>query len=381
MAQPVTDTRPTSLLGNGELGLLLSALGVVHARTYLGLNEEMNGTTHSVTLVESSLNPEIEEPLVQEAILRRGASLIAELPQSPSNGSHSRRLSIVAAPVDVEDRTAGAVLLGFPDDSEVTAVFQRQSLTSLVAHLVGARLTCAQLQRSLAQQNAQLNGMVDSVVRAWEAEREWISMEMHDGPTQNMVSALQFLQACEGSPDATSEEVLQWVQRAGGQIREAIQQSQEMIDSVGAAPCSDRGFAATVLEELSELEEETGCRVEFHATSVPLLWEVELALYRIAHEAITNVRRHASSPRIRVSLTHKRGTLTLSMRDWGVGFELATVGRRGGRQATGLFSMRKRAELLGGILHIITRPGQGTQVVAILPYQAAEAPYQAAEAP
>ena len=114
MAQPATDTRPPNLMGNGELGPWLSALGVVHARTYLRLNEEMNGTTYPVTLVESGLNPEIEEPLVQAAMLRQDASVVASLPQSTSNGPHSRRLSIVASPVDVQDRTAGAVLLGFP---------------------------------------------------------------------------------------------------------------------------------------------------------------------------------------------------------------------------------------------------------------------------
>ena len=310
---------------------------------------------------------------MQAAMLRQGASVVASLPQSTSNGPHSRRLSIVASPVDVQDRTAGAVLLGFPEGPEVTAASHQESLAALVAHLVGAQLTCAQLQRALAQQKAQLNGLVDSVVRAWEAEREWISMEVHDGLTQNMVSALQLLQACEGAPGATSEDVLRWVHRAGSQIREAIRQSREMIDSVGAAPLSDKSFATTVREELRELEEETGCKMEFHATGVPLHWEVEMALYRIAHEALTNVRRHAHSPRIRVSLTHKRGTLTLSIRDWGSGFELAAVEPRGGGQATGLFSMRKRAELLGGMLHITTRPDRGTQVVAILPYQTAEA--------
>jgi two-component system, NarL family, sensor kinase len=98
----------------------------------------------------------------------------------------------------------------------------------------------------------------------------------------------------------------------------------------------------------------------------PLPAAVEVAAYRIAQEALTNVARHANAKtcHVRLSVDRVGGALELEVSDDGVGM---TEGRRTG---VGLSSMRERAEELGGTLAIEPEPEGGTRVLARLPLSA-----------
>jgi signal transduction histidine kinase len=88
-----------------------------------------------------------------------------------------------------------------------------------------------------------------------------------------------------------------------------------------------------------------------------------MSLLRILQEALTNVRRHSGSARVRVELVGEGGRLRAEIRDWGVGFDLASVGPG----HFGLQEIRERARLLGGRATIDSAPGRGTRVTVILP--------------
>jgi signal transduction histidine kinase len=96
----------------------------------------------------------------------------------------------------------------------------------------------------------------------------------------------------------------------------------------------------------------------------PLLAAVEVAAYRIALEAITNVVRHAEARncRVRLALDEKNGALRLEVEDDGRGIE------EDYRAGVGLTSMRERAEELGGSCTVEAAPSGGTHVRAFLPY-------------
>jgi signal transduction histidine kinase len=89
---------------------------------------------------------------------------------------------------------------------------------------------------------------------------------------------------------------------------------------------------------------------------------VGLHLLRIAQEALTNAFRHARARRVWLRVTYGPGTLQLSVRDDGQGFDPQLL-QEGG---FGLVSMRERSEHIGGRLQIDTRPGAGTEVTLTL---------------
>jgi signal transduction histidine kinase len=96
---------------------------------------------------------------------------------------------------------------------------------------------------------------------------------------------------------------------------------------------------------------------------------VENSLFRIAQEAVMNAARHASATRIAVAFAERDGRVILTVRDDGVGFDLDAPGTD--PDHWGLKSMRERALAIGGILHVESAPGAGTQVTAEVPREAA----------
>ena len=94
--------------------------------------------------------------------------------------------------------------------------------------------------------------------------------------------------------------------------------------------------------------------------------DIELALYRVAQEALTNVTRHARAHAARVRLEHLDGLVRLTVEDDGVGFDARSPSPPGG---LGLSGMHERMALVGGRLTIDSAPGRGTRLTATVPVE------------
>jgi signal transduction histidine kinase len=96
--------------------------------------------------------------------------------------------------------------------------------------------------------------------------------------------------------------------------------------------------------------------------------QVEIALYRIAQEALSNVAKHADASRVGVKLKRNGKTVNLRISDNGRGFNAAELStRRDGQSGLGLISMRERTELVGGIFELQSASAQGTAVTVTIP--------------
>jgi len=120
-----------------------------------------------------------------------------------------------------------------------------------------------------------------------------------------------------------------------------------------------------------EFSEQAGINVEFVGGPMPdrpFEEDLALALFRITQEALANVVKHSESSRARVSLRERDGSLHLAIADQGIGFDVEGSGALAG---LGLTSIRERAWLIGGELHIRSTPSQGTQLDLSVPLGAA----------
>jgi PAS domain S-box-containing protein len=211
----------------------------------------------------------------------------------------------------------------------------------------------------------QVRGLIRDTLNAQEAERERICLEVHDGVTQTLASAFQYLQTLE-SASLDGSNARQLLLRASALVRQAIQESREVINSLQPATLRDLGLVPTLRQEVRQLEQETRWKIDFKADTIRLPADIETGLYRIIREAITNARKHADTKRLRVSITTADDQVKVEVRDWGIGFNynpLVTSSRR----STGLLSMRKRAEVMQGVCDIQSSPGQGTAVCVEIP--------------
>jgi two-component system nitrate/nitrite sensor histidine kinase NarX len=199
---------------------------------------------------------------------------------------------------------------------------------------------------------------------AIDAERNWLARELHDTVTQEIVSASLLAQSIprlwEPHPSAAEhalEELHKLTRGALAGLRMLLFELRPA--TLEQVPLPD------LLRQLGEvMSTRTGApvAVRIEGADAPLLpTPVKLALYRVAQEALSNAARHARAQAISVQLRHRRtGRIVLAVEDDGSGFDPARIPAG----HLGLAMMRERAQGIGATLHVKSRPGTGTQVIA-----------------
>jgi signal transduction histidine kinase len=150
-----------------------------------------------------------------------------------------------------------------------------------------------------------------------------------------------------------------------------VQEARRVIADLRPTALDDFGLATAVRLQVEALRDE-GWSIEYRSDlgneRLPL--ETETALYRVAQEALTNVRKHARTTRVQVGLERLESAVRLQVQDQGRGFDPAALSNGGPGERVGLSSMRERIELVGGSLEIDSREGAGSRVTARVPLPA-----------
>jgi PAS domain S-box-containing protein len=217
------------------------------------------------------------------------------------------------------------------------------------------------LYAGLARERQTLRHML----RASDHERQLIAYEIHDGVAQRLAAAIMQFQAHEHLRRTQPEEA-ETARAAGLQmLRQANLETRRLISGVRPPILDESGIAAAVAHLVHDERSNTGLAIEFVSRVAfdRLPRVLENAIYRIAQEALTNACRHSRAQRICVSFVQEESSVRLEVQDWGQGFDPANVEG----DHFGLEGIRERARLLGGQAAIVSRPGEGTTVSAILP--------------
>src|SRR6266568_296340 len=202
-----------------------------------------------------------------------------------------------------------------------------------------------------------------------EAEQHHVAYELHDGLAQVAASAHQHLQAFASHYRPRSPQARQELGRALELAQLSVKEARRLIGGLKPTVLDDLGLAAALRLQIEALRAD-GWTISYEETlgSERLPPIIETTLFRVAQEALTNVHKHACTPRARLTLDRQKSTVRLEVQDWGDGFEPSAVlhEARPGEQI-GLREMRERVEFLGGQLMISSQPGAGTLIVAKVP--------------
>ena len=198
-----------------------------------------------------------------------------------------------------------------------------------------------------------------------EAERQRIGRELHDDTSQILAAALLKLDlaerhlAVEAAPTRTS------LGAARDLVERALDQLKVVIYDLRPAMLDDLGLAAALRWYAKARAEAPGLEVHtrFDEGLGRLPAPIETALYRVGQEALANAVKYALATRVDVELEVKPGYAVLRVFDDGKGFDLTQARGRG----LGLLSMQERIGLLGGRFNVVTEPGRGTRVYAVVP--------------
>lgn len=272
----------------------------------------------------------------------------------PAVKEHATRLTRGLAyhasiPLYFQKKPLGIMNVTGPSWRRLTA--EELQLLSTIAYQVGIAIERARL----AEQGARL---------ARAEERTRIAREIHDTLVQSLTAIALNLEGAVRAAGEHPDRAKTRVTRALEVARAGLEEARRSVLNLRAAP----GAGTPLPEALAALGRavtaETGVRVHVRTTggrAAPQPLEPEL--FRIAQEALTNVRRHAHATEVAISLSTTPRAVRLTIKDDGHGFRTRAV--PAGR--LGLVGMRERAELLGGRFRVFSSPGRGTSVTVSVP--------------
>ena len=287
-------------------------------------------------------------------------------------GEAPRRLEpVVAGPVQFDARVLERfnipeVLL--PPGVEVhfrePSLWQRVRPYALVVLLLlgGQTVLIVLLFRSRQEQaraEAANRKLALQVLRVQEEERARIARELHDDLSQR-VAWLSMLTGRNNFTEADRAAADRELKLLGKDLS-------QVAYSLHPATLEKLGLLAAVRAECHRFGEVAGISAAVESGPLPASVPppVMLAAYRVLQESLRNAHRHAGAKRVRVFLGEQEGGLQLAIRDDGTGFV-----PKGDGQGLGLRSMRERVRALGGELDVESTPGEGTEVVAWIPWDA-----------
>ncbi len=206
------------------------------------------------------------------------------------------------------------------------------------------------------------------LVRAQEDERRRIAADVHDESIQVLAGVAIRLGMLTGMLERPEQQRL-----IGGldeSVRQGIKSLRQLLFDLRLPALDELGLAAALGSYLSETIAPEGVRyaLDDRLESEPSP-ELRTVLYRVAQEALSNVRKHARAAEVEVVLASRDGAVSVTVRDDGVGFE----GGDGTAEVPGhlgMVGMRERVEAAGGWLEIESRPGAGTTVRFGVPAEA-----------
>lgn len=208
------------------------------------------------------------------------------------------------------------------------------------------------------------------VIQAQEEERKRVAREIHDGPAQTLANVFMRLEYCTNILETDLEQVRQELQGLKSIVRESLHDLRKVIFDLRPHSLDDLGLIPALKRYLSEYENKYELPVEFVPLGISkrLRPVLEVAVFRLIQEALTNVRKHSGASAATVKMEITSSFVTVSVRDNGKGFDLEQVlGVES--EHYGLSNMRERVELLSGVFEIKSQEGRGTEIRAKIPLE------------
>jgi PAS domain S-box-containing protein len=237
-----------------------------------------------------------------------------------------------------------------------------------LASQASTALENAQLYEQLAERERRLHDLVGKLLRAQEEERRLVAYEVHDGLAQIATAAHQHLQVFAARHAPRGEGGQKELERVLQLVRATVSDARRIISNLRPTTLDDLGLVATLSLEVERLRED-GYLVHFEEElgDERLPVAAEIALFRVAQEALTNARKHAETRRLYIELRRRGDEVRLEVRDYGRGFNPSAMSAGSGPgERVGLAGMRERINMLDGKLEIQSQQGSGTSVIATL---------------
>lgn len=276
--------------------------------------------------------------------------------------------SALGVPLTSKGTRLGAlVLYNFSDEQ---AFGERHvPILQALADQAATAIENARLYTAVQEKEAERTALLEQVIQAQEEERLRVAREIHDELGQLLTRLSINLKMCEKQITAEPPQAAQTLAATQALVWQTIEQAHCLIVELRPTLLDELGLEAALSEELKTRLSPLGIETALQVEGAPnrLGASVEITVFRIAQEAISNIARHAHATHARLSLQADDNGLQVLIEDDGVGLREDWRDAADGHRPLGLLGMQERTALLSGTLTIEPRPPHGTRVLLRVP--------------
>jgi signal transduction histidine kinase len=216
--------------------------------------------------------------------------------------------------------------------------------------------------QSLEEANVRLTHYASTLEQlATTRERNRLARELHDTLAHTLSGLSVQLETIKAYWDVDHKMAQSSLEKSIAVAHSGLEETRRALKALRASPLDDLGLEQAIKTMVEGIAIRANLALELSITDkLPVLSpDVEQCVYRVAQEAVTNVVNHANAKTLTVKLESQNGKTTLIVHDDGSGFDMEKIDKSG---KFGLIGIQERAQLVGGILDITSKPGQGTTV-------------------
>jgi signal transduction histidine kinase len=290
-----------------------------------------------------------EEESAQKVLKLQKSLALEDLSKIPGYAGFDELNSYVGIPILVRGEMRGVFSL-FANEKDVFGPDEMALLASIADHLgIG-------IDNSILWEQSRENAALE--------ERNRLARNLHDSVSQLLYSLTLMAGSAKKMLERGHdlEAVKNSVSRLGDTAHQALKEMRLLLYELRPAVLDSEGLISALQHRIETVESRLGVKVELQANEIPdLPSNMEDALYHIALEALNNIVKHSQSTQASIRFTNSGENIVMEISDNGKGFNTDRF-----QKGLGLRNMRERGEMLGGDVEIISTPGKGTLVRAVV---------------
>ena len=355
----------TSFIATGVVAFLFEPL---RQQLQRAVNRFMYGERDDPATVLIRLSQRLESALAPDSVLQTIVETLAQTLRLPyaaiSLADEEPRFAstrdlpasdLIYLPLTYQTARVGQLILA-PRSAGESFSPSDLKLINIIAHQAGLAAYTVRLNNDLKKSRERL-------VSAQEEERRRLRRDLHDGVGPTLASFSQRLETAAELIHTNPQKSEQIIHALQGQVSETVAEIRRLVYALRPPVLDEFGLVSAIREHVAQYSGPNGIRVTFDVTEPmpPLPAAVEVAAYRIALEAFTNIVKHAKASACQVKIRIENASLLLEISDNGKGLPVEP------HAGIGLHSMRERANELGGKFAVKNKRSGGTTVRARLP--------------
>jgi two-component system sensor histidine kinase DegS len=221
--------------------------------------------------------------------------------------------------------------------------------------------------RNIERHRKELQHLSERIVLIQEEERNNLSRELHDQTGQALIALKTNLEVIDKLLPGDARESREWLRDSKQFLIKTIEEIRNLSFSLKPPMLDDLGLLPTIESYSKDFSARTKIAVNIKSNlkNEKFRPNLELSLYRMVQEALTNVLKHSGAKTVQINIYHENSKLVLSIGDDGRGFDIEKMWQNGVKDyGIGLLGMRERFASAGADFQVYSTKGKGTQLIA-----------------